>query len=71
MNKYRVIYYLCIIAFIANVSMMIGTLMGWFHILDSNYFFWSGLIFSLVFERIEKKDDSCISRFAFSIFDRN
>ena len=37
MNKYRVIYYLCIIAFIANVSMMIGTLMGWFHILDSNY----------------------------------
>ena len=55
MNKYRVIYYLCIIAFIANVSMMIGTLMGWFHILDSNYFFWSGVIFSLLFERIEKK----------------
>ena len=55
MNKYRVIYYLCIIAFIANVSMMIVTLMGLFHILDSNYFFWSGLIFSLVFERIEKK----------------
>ena len=55
MNKYRVIYYLCIIAFIANVSMMIGTLLGWFQILDSNYFFWSSLIFSLVFERIEKK----------------
>lgn len=52
MNKYRVIYYLCIIAFLANVSMMIGTLLG---ILDSNYFFWSSLIFSLVFERIEKK----------------
>ncbi len=55
MNKYSVIYYLCIIAFVANVSMMIGTLLGWFHILDSNYFFWSSLIFSLVFERIEKK----------------
>ncbi|RXX16706.1 hypothetical protein DF218_09545 [Streptococcus parasanguinis] len=55
MNKYRVIYYLCIIAFVANVSMMIGTMLGWFHILDSNYFFWSSLIFSLVFERIEKK----------------
>ena len=55
MNKYRVIYYLCIIAFIANVSMMIGTLMGWFHILDSNYFFWTSLILSFVFERVEKK----------------
>ena len=55
MNKYRVIYYLCIIAFVANVSIMIGTLLGWFYIVDSNYFFWSSLIFSLVFERIEKK----------------
>lgn len=55
MNKYSVIYYLCIIAFVANVSMMIGTLLGWFHILDSRYFFWSSLMLSLVFERIEKK----------------
>ena len=55
MNKYRVMYYLCIIAFVANVSMMIGTLLGWFHILDSRYFFWSSLMLSLVFERVEKK----------------
>ncbi len=55
MNKYSVIYYLCIIAFVANVSMMIGTLLGWFHILDSRYFFWSSLMLSLVFERVEKK----------------
>ena len=53
MNKYRVIYYLCIIAFVANVSMMIGTLLGLIHILDSNYFFC--LILSFVFERVEKK----------------
>lgn len=44
-----------IIAFVANVSMMIGTLLGWFHILDSNYFFWTSLILSFVFERVEKK----------------
>ena len=56
MNKYRVMYYLCIIAFVANVSMMIGTLLGWFHILDSRYFFWSSLMLSLVFERVEKKE---------------
>ena len=48
-------YYLCIIAFVANVSIMIGTLLGWFHILDSNYFFWTSLILSFVFERVEKK----------------
>lgn len=55
MDKYSVIYYLCIIAFVANVSMMIGTLLGWLHILDSHYFFWSSLMLSLVFERVEKK----------------
>ena len=30
MNKYKVIYYLCILVFIMNLLAMIGTLFGWF-----------------------------------------
>jgi len=32
MNKYKVIYYLSILVFIANIFVMIGSLIGWFTI---------------------------------------
>ena len=37
MNKYKVIYYLCILVFIMNLLAMIGTLFGWFTVVESKY----------------------------------
>ena len=39
MNKYKGIYYLCIVVFIVNLLAMIGTLFGWFTIVESKYLF--------------------------------
>ena len=39
MNKYKVIYDLCILVFIVNLSAMIGSLFGWFSIVESKYLF--------------------------------
>lgn len=55
MNKYRVIYYLCIVVFIVNLLAMIGTLFGWFTIVESKYLFWINLVLLLVFRWVEKK----------------
>ena len=35
MNKYKVIYYLSIVVFIVNLLAMIGSLFGWFTIVES------------------------------------
>ena len=37
MNKYKGIYYLCIVVFIVNLLAMIGTLFGWFTVVESKY----------------------------------
>ena len=55
MNKYKVIYYISIIVFIANIFAMIGTLLGWFTIVESKYLFWVNIVLLLVFRWIEKK----------------
>ena len=55
MNKYKVIYYLCILVFIVNLLAMIGTLFGWFTIVDSKYLFWINIILLLVFRWVERK----------------
>ena len=55
MNKYKVIYYLCIVVFIVNLLAMIGTLFGWFTIVESKYLFWINLVLLLVFSWIERK----------------
>ena len=34
MNKYKVIYYLSIVVFIVNLMAMIGSLIGWFTIVE-------------------------------------
>lgn len=55
MNKYKVIYYLCIVFFIANLLAMIGTLFGWVTIVESKYLFWINIVLLLVFRWVEKK----------------
>ncbi|KJQ61165.1 hypothetical protein [Streptococcus oralis] len=55
MNKYKVIYYLSILVFIANIFVMIGSLFGWFTIVESKYLFWINIVLLLVFRWIERK----------------
>ena len=55
MNKYKVIYYLCIVVFIVNLLAMIGTLFGWFTIVEGKYLFWNNIVLLLVFRWVEKK----------------
>ena len=55
MNKYKVIYYLCIVVFIVNLLAMIGSLLGWFTIVESKYLFWINIVLLLVFRWVEKK----------------
>ena len=55
MNKYKVIYYLCIIMFIENLLAMIGSLFGWFTIIESKYLLWINLVLLLVFRWVERK----------------
>ena len=55
MNKYKVIYYISIIVFIANIFVMIGSLIGWFTIVQNKYLFWINIILLLVFRWVERK----------------
>lgn len=55
MNKVKVIYDLCIVVFIMNLLGMIGTLFGWFTIVDSKYLFWINIVLLLVFRWVERK----------------
>jgi len=55
MNKYKVIYYLSIVVFIVNLMAMIGSLIGWFTIVESKYLFWINIVLLLVFRWVEKK----------------
>lgn len=55
MNKYKMIYYLCIVVFIVNLLAMIGSLFGWVTIVESKYLFWINIVLLLVFRWVEKK----------------
>ena len=55
MNKYKVIYYLSIVVFIVNLLAMIGSLLGWFTIVESKYLFWINIVLLLIFRWVEKK----------------
>ena len=55
MNKYKVIYYVSILVFIANIFVMIGALFGWFTIVQNKYLFWINIILLLVFRWVERK----------------
>ena len=56
MNKYKVIYYMSVFAFIVNAFAMIGTLFGWFYFVESKYLFWINLVLLSIFNRLEKKE---------------
>ena len=55
MNKYKVIYYLSIVVFIVNLMAMIGSLIGWFTIVESKYLVWINIVLLLVFRWVERK----------------
>ena len=55
MNKYKMIYYLCIVVIIVNFLAMIGSLFGWFTIVEGKYLFWNNIVLLLVFRWVEKK----------------
>ena len=55
MNKYKMIYYLCIVVFIVNFLAMIGSLFGWFTVVESKFLFWINLVLLLVFRWVERK----------------
>ena len=55
MNKYKLIYYLSIVVFIVNLMAMIGSLIGWFTIVESKYLFWINIVLLLVFRWVERK----------------
>ena len=55
MNKYKVIYYVSILVFIANIFVMIGALFGWFTIVQNKYLFWINIVLLLVFRWVERK----------------
>lgn len=55
MNKYKVIYYLSIVVFIVNLLAMIGSLFGWFTIVEGQYLFWNNIVLLLVFRWVERK----------------
>ena len=56
MNKYKVIYYMSVFAFIVNAFAMIGTLLGWFYFVESKYLFWINLVLLSIFNWLEKKE---------------
>ena len=55
MNKYKVIYYLSIVVFFVNLLAMIGSLLGWFTIVESKYLLWINIVLLLVFRWVERK----------------
>ncbi len=56
MNKYKVIYYMSVFAFIVNAFAMIGTSLGWFYFVESKYLFWINLVLLSIFNRLKKKE---------------
>ena len=56
MNKYRVIYYMIVLALIVNAFAMVGTLLGWFYFVQSKYLFWLNLALLSIFNRLKKEE---------------
>ena len=56
MNKYRVVYYMSVLALYVNAFAMIGTLLGWFYFDESKYLFWLNLALLSIFNRLKKKE---------------
>ena len=55
MNKYKVIYYVVVVALLVSVFLLIGTDLGWFNLYQSEQSFWIYFGLIPVVEWIEKK----------------
>ena len=58
MNKFKVIYYMSVLALTMNAFTMIGTLLGWFYFDESKYLFWLTLALLSIFNRLKKKENN-------------
>ena len=56
MNKFKVIYYMSVLALIVNAFAMIGTLLGRFYFVESKYLFWVNLVLLSIFNWLKKKE---------------
>jgi len=56
MNKYRVVYYMSVLALYVSAFAMVGTLLGWFYFDESKYLFWLNLALLSIFNRLKKKE---------------
>ena len=56
MNKYKVIYYMSVLALIVNAFAMIGTLFGWFYFVERKYLFWINLFLLSILNWLKKKE---------------
>ncbi|VLH54820.1 Uncharacterised protein [Streptococcus pneumoniae] len=55
MNKYKVIYYVVVIALLVSVFLLIGMDLSWFNLYQSDQFVWVYFALIPVTEWIEKK----------------
>ena len=57
MNKYKVFYYMSVLALIVNAFAMIGTLLGWFYFVESKYLFWINFSPLIHFQLVKEKGE--------------
>lgn len=61
MNKYKVIYYVVVIALLVSVFLLIGMNLSWFNPYQSDQFVWFYFALIPVIEWIEKKSKNLAS----------
>lgn len=61
MNKYKVIYYVVVVALLVGVFLLIGIDLGWFNPYQSDQFIWVYFALIPVIEWIEKKSKNLAS----------
>ena len=55
MLRYKLLYYVALVALLVSVFLIIGTDLGWFNLYQSEQFFWIYFALIPVVEWIEKK----------------
>ena len=61
MNKYKVIYYVVVVALLVSVFLLIGIYLGWFSPYQSDQFIWIYFALIPVIDWIEKKSKNLAS----------
>ena len=62
MNKFKVIYYVVVVALLVSVCLLIGANLGWFDLYYSDQFIWAYFALIPVIEWIEKKSKNLASK---------